>query len=325
MQIYCFSAAPYPVRGLKPFVSGVVVAMVTPLGRDGAVDTEAVKWLVRALEDKGVDGLYVAGTVGESLYLRMEERLRLYQAVLEARRSAKVIASVAAATADEAVENARKLRDVEVDAVFTTPPLYYKPSKQALVDFFARVADAADRPLVVYTISSHVGYAVPVDVVYQLAVEHSGVVGVKVTEPDLHYLHRLVHLVKPVRRDFAVLTGYGEYMLSALAAGADGAVDAIANLVPGLLVGVYRSWAQGRYEEAVRMQRAFIELSVRAAASPSLVKLIKALLGALGAPVGPYARVPEQQPPGELVNGLRALLCARYSEYLVTSEGCTKD
>ncbi len=309
---------------MEPFVSGIVVATVTPFGKSGEIDLEAVKWLVKALEDSGINGFYVAGTVGESLYLRMEERLKLYEAVLDARKNVKVIASVAAATIDEALENAKKLRDVDVDAVFTTPPLYYKPTKQALFDFFARIADASNKPLVVYTISSHVGYAVPIDVIYQLAVEHSGVVGVKITEPDLHYLYKTVHLVKSVRRDFAVLTGYGEYMLSALATGADGAVDAIANLVPKLLAGIYLAWTQGRYEDAIKMHRMIVELATRFASSPSLTKLIKALLSALGAPVKLYTRIPEQHLPSDLIDSLRTLLCTIYSNYLVVSKGCAR-
>jgi dihydrodipicolinate synthase/N-acetylneuraminate lyase len=307
----------------QPLVSGIVVATVTPLTEGGDVDVEAFKVLVERLEAKGVQGLYVVGTVGESMYIRIDERVKIFEAALEARKNLKILASLMAATTPEAVENAKKLREVDVDAVFVTPPIYYRPSRESLMKHFVSVAEAADKPLFIYTISSYVGYVVPADVVRDLALEHSGIAGIKTTEPDLHHLFQIASEVKAERPDFTLLTGYGEYLLDALAAGADGAVDGISNVVPGLTASIYGAWRGGRYEEAVKLHRSLARLSVLFAKAGSLAKTLKALMKSLGVPMTTKSRIPEPDPDPETVSRLYELLCSDYRSYLVETSGCS--
>jgi 4-hydroxy-tetrahydrodipicolinate synthase len=305
----------------QPFVSGIIVATVTPY-RGSTVDQEAFRELISKLEERGVHGFYVAGTVGESLYLRIEERVKLYEAALDVRKKAKVLASVMSTTVDEALEYARKVRDLGVDAIFATPPLYYKPSRLRLVDYYVRLADASDKPVIIYTIPSNVGYNVPVDVVREAALQHSGIVGIKATVDDLHYLHDLVSEVKAVRPDFTVLTGYGEYMLDALVVGGDGAVDAISNLVPKLTASIYEAWRAGKLDEAIKLHRAMARLSVAVRRGGPLPQLLKSLLRLLGLGIEPTTRVPDGVVDPQMVNLLHQLLCTSFRAYLVEDKGC---
>ncbi len=303
-------------------VSGVVVAMVTPFRSDGSLDVDSFRKLITLLEEAGVNGIFVGGTTGESLYLGVNDRLRLLENALAVRKGIKVFGSLMAATVEEALSYARRLKEVGVDGFLATPPIYYKPSIDRLAEFYVKLADTVDAPIMVYTISGYVGYRVPVEAVRRAALEHSGVAGIKATEPDLHYIHELVARVKAERRDFTVLTGFGEYLLDALLAGADGTIDALTNLVPRLLVSIYRSWTEGRVEDAVKGHRLLAALAVEAASSPSLIKLLKALLARLNIIASVEARVPEPEPSPETVDKVYRLVCTDYRSYLVARDVC---
>ncbi len=305
-----------------PMFAGTYVAAVTPFARDGGLDLEAFRWLLERFEEAGLTGVLVSGTTGEWPLLGRDERLKLFEAAVEYRSRLRILAGVSAASTRDAVELARGARDVGVDAVVATPPLYFRAVGEKLREHFLRVADAADKPLILYTIPSNIGYNISVEDVYLLATQHAGVAGIKATVDDLHYIHSLVSEVKPVRQDFAVLAGYGEYLLDALAAGGDGAIDAVANLTPKLLPAIMRAWEEGRYDDAVKLHRALVRLAhvVRRARSTPL--LVKHVLSALGAPVKPVSRVPVASEDPQLVELIVNMLCSGYRDYLITSTGC---
>ncbi len=301
---------------------GVVVAMVTPY-KGGEVDYDALKWLAQALVSKGVDGLFVAGTTGEWPLLSIEERTRMYEAVAEAvGGKAFILGSVMGLSPRETLENASRLRDSSVSGVVVTPPLYYRPSSEWLARHIVDVAEKAEKPVVFYTIPSNIGYNVAVEAIARAAQEHSLVAGVKATVEDMHYLYQLVIEVKTVRPDFAVLAGYGEYMLPGLIAGGDGAVDALANIVPGLLKSIYASWAEGRVAEAVRLHRALIRLSASTRNLAPLPSALKTILASLGAPLHPSSRPPLGPVDPVKTATLRTILCTAYRDYLPVADKC---
>jgi len=304
--------------------SGIYVAIVTPFEEDNSIDLGAFRWLVASLADSGVDGLLVSGTTGEWPSLRLEERVRLAEAAIEASDgSLSILVGVMSGSAMDTIEYASTFRNVDVDAVVATPPLYFRPGHPSeLADYFIRIAEAADKPLMIYTIPSHVGYNIPVEAV-RIAAEKSDLVkGIKATVDDLHFLHALVNEVKAVRSDFSVLAGYGEYMLDALASGADGAVDAIANIVPGLTVSIRDFWREGKYREAISVHKATAMLASSMRGVKPIQSLVKGLLSLLGAPISVKVRPPLSPLAESVVEKFRDLLCSKYRPYLLQRLSC---
>lgn len=308
---------------VRPVAEGIIVATATPYTKDLKPDREGVKWLVGKLAEAGVDGVFMPGTTGEWPLLSRDEKREVLEAAIEAAGGKlKIIAVLSGATTEEAVEAAKMARELDVAAVSATPPLYFRPSPEKLAEHFYRVAEAADKPLVIYTIPANVGYNVPVELMYRMAVESSLIAGVKATVDDLHYVQRLVAEVKASRPDFAVITGYGEYLLDTLLAGGDGAVDAYSNLVPKLTASIVKAWREGDLKRAMELHRLFIRIPSAMRGVTCLQSAVKSLLARLGAPVLPHVRPPLRPEAAETVELLHSILCSRYREYLVTSEGC---
>ncbi len=301
--------------------SGVVVALVTPFKGDGSVDADGFGDIVSGVVEAGVQGLWVSGTTGEWPLLSVGERIRLFEVAMEAAGSGvRVFAGVQALTMDDALALARAARDLGVDYVFATPPLYFKPSQAALVRYYARLASAADTPMFIYTIPSHVGYGLDPGVISQLAVEVPGIAGVKATVRDYTVIGDLV-AVKDGRRDFTVLAGSEELLAHTLLAGGDGSVSAAGNIVPGLLAAAWRSWEKGDLRALSMATRDMIRARrIIAGVNLPMPTAIKSLLARMGAPVEPYSRPPLDDIAD--VTHPAILLCRRYRAYLNPAVKC---
>jgi len=308
-----------------PSFSGVVVAVITPFKRDYSVDIDAFRWLVEGLVEAGVDGLWIAGTTGEWPSLSIDERMKLIESTLEAVGGrVKIFAGVAGLNVDDAVSNARRIRDIDVDYIFSTPPLYFKPSKISLMKYYMRLAEASGKPVYIYTIPSNVGYNISPDLVEELALESSSIAGIKATVNDYIYIGDLIARIKPKRRDFTILVGSEELMLHTMSIGGDGAVSAIANLLPRLPVALRDSINKGMLDKAFQVNRLIIKVRsiIQEIGSP-LPTTLKSLFSKLGAPIAPISR-----PPIEVetdVSKYAVELCRGFGEYLHPKLPCIDD
>jgi len=296
--------------------SGVVVAVVTPYRGDGSIDLEAFTWLLEGLASAGVDGVWVAGTTGEWPSLSYDERIRLFKASVEVVGGrVTVFGGVSSLKMDDSLRLAKEASDIGVDYVFSTPPLYYRPDQQALARYYLKLADSSDRPVFIYTIPSHVGYNIPLSLVEELAVESSGIAGIKATVSDYTYIGELVVKVKGVRSDFAVLSGSEELMLHTLSIGGDGSVSAMANMLPGLPVALRNAWSSKDLDEASRVNRLIVGArSLIEGINIPLPLAIKSLINKLGGRIKPISRPPLDGVADVAREAIE--VCRRFRDYL---------
>ncbi|MEZ5099420.1 MAG: 4-hydroxy-tetrahydrodipicolinate synthase [Thermoleophilia bacterium] len=131
----------------------VLTAIVTPFRADGAVDLDAFRRLCVHLVDNGSDGLVVAGTTGESPTLTDDEKLALFASAVEAVGGrATVVAGTGSNDTAHSVHLTREAHAVGVDGFLVVTPYYNKPPQRGIVAHFAAVAEASDRPIIVYNI-----------------------------------------------------------------------------------------------------------------------------------------------------------------------------
>ena len=127
--------------------------MVTPFGPDGEVNEDATRRLARHLVDHGSDGLVVSGTTGESPTLSDEEKLRLFDIVVdEVGGDATVIAGTGSNDTAHSVHLTEQASRRDVDAVLVVTPYYNKPPRAGLVAHFRAVAESTDKPVMLYNI-----------------------------------------------------------------------------------------------------------------------------------------------------------------------------
>jgi 4-hydroxy-tetrahydrodipicolinate synthase len=163
----------------------VLTAIVTPFREDESVDFDAFQQLARYLVENGSDGLVVTGTTGESPTLTDGERLDLFRAAIEAvGDSATVVAGTGTYSTAHSIHLSEQAAEIGVDALLVVTPYYSKPPQRGIVQHFAAISDATDRPIVVYNIPSRVVVNIEPETMTELA-QIENVKAVKQAHGDL--------------------------------------------------------------------------------------------------------------------------------------------
>jgi 4-hydroxy-tetrahydrodipicolinate synthase len=150
-------------------ISGIITAMVTPFDADGRVNEEAFVALLHHLLENGSDGVVVAGTTGEGATLTDEEKLRLCELAVAESGDATVIAGTGSNDTAHSIELTQRAGDLGVDGMLVVTPYYNKPNRRGIVAHFSAVAQATDKPIVVYNIPSRCVVDIPNELLAELA------------------------------------------------------------------------------------------------------------------------------------------------------------
>jgi 4-hydroxy-tetrahydrodipicolinate synthase len=264
------------MTALRP--QGVIVPIVTPLDDDERLDTGTLDRLIDHLLPD-VDGVFVLGSSGELALLDAATRdAVIARAVERVARRRPVYVGVGDTGTRRAIANARRASRAGVDAIVVCGPFYYPVTDQgALRSHFEAVADAADRPVLLYNIPQNTVSALTPDSVLALAA-HPNIVGIKDSWGDMFLFQRFLE----ARSDaFSVLQGREQLAALSFWAGADGVVSALANFAPARLQALRQAVDAGDRERAVVLQRevtALAEVFDQAAWLPAL-KVVLAELG----------------------------------------------
>lgn len=265
----------------RPLVSGIIPALITPYNREGGVACDVLAALVERLIADGADGFYVGGSTAECFLLSDEERRRVLECVLEACAGrVPVIAHVGHIATDRAIGLARHARAAGATAVSSVPPFYYNFSREEIIGYYAAVAQAAQLPLIPYSIPAFSGVAITADVLADM-VKEVPVAGIKYTSYDLFELER-------IRRrfpDICVLSGHDEVFCNALPTGIDGAIGSTYNLLTPRFQAILSAYREGDSVRAAQLQHEvnkLIDLFIAVGVIPA----IKYLLGTSGLPCG---------------------------------------
>ncbi len=285
-------------------LKGSLVALITPMREDGALDEAAYARFVEWQIEEGTEGLVPVGTTGESPTLTHEEHRRAVEIAVEtAARRVPVIAGAGSNSTAEAISLAQHARRVGADAVMVVTPYYNKPSQEGLFRHFTAVAEAGGLPLIVYNIPSRSVVDVSVETMGRLA-RHPRIVGVK---DATAILSRPLHTRRACGSAFIQLSGEDHTAVSFLAAGGDGCISVTANVAPRLCAEMHRAWREGRVEDAIAIQDRLVPLhdAMFCEPSPGPVKYAASLLGKTSAfcrlPMAPISEAAQAKVRGAMV------------------------
>jgi 4-hydroxy-tetrahydrodipicolinate synthase len=265
-------------------LQGVVAAMLTPMRDGGArVDLEATARLTIWLVERGIHGLFIAGTTGEGLYLSPEEHRDLTRAVVEAARGIPVVTHVGALTTAQASVLARQAAQAAATAVAAIPPCYYSMTREEVLEYFRAVSDAADPlPVYLYNIPSHARNDLGPSLVRAIRDRVPRIAGIK---DSSGFPGRIADLVRTLGPDFAVVCGSDEKDLAAFQDGAAGVVSSGAGIFPELYLGLYEAWKAGRLAQAEAAQTRIVAMQ-GALGDGARLGWYKYVLAQRGVPVG---------------------------------------
>ena len=223
---------------------GAYTALVTPFGRDGAVDYGRLRALVDFQIAGGIDGLVPVGTTGESPTLDVDEHLEVIRVVVEtAARRVKVVAGTGANSTAEALELTAQAKDMGVDGTLQVTPYYNKPTQAGLIKHFSAVADLG-LPVILYNVPGRAGCEIAVPTVAELA-KHPHVVAVKEAAGSVDRVSRL-----KAACEIEVLSGDDGLTLPMMSVGACGVISVASNVAPKAVADLVHAAAAGRWDEA---------------------------------------------------------------------------
>jgi 4-hydroxy-tetrahydrodipicolinate synthase len=209
--------------------SGSMVAIVTPMTADGAIDWPCWDRLLDFHMEEGTDGIVVAGTTGESPVLTLAEIEELTRrAVARCRGRVKVIVGAGTHSTESTVTRTRALSTLGVDGVMLVAPYYNKPPQEGLFRHFSAAADASAVPVILYNVPGRTAVDLLPVTVARLS-RHPRIVALKEATPSLGRVRELLSLVPA---DFAVLGGDDLTAVEFMAAGARGVISVTANVAP---------------------------------------------------------------------------------------------
>jgi 4-hydroxy-tetrahydrodipicolinate synthase len=228
-------------------LQGSLVAIVTPMLDDGALDLEAFRRLIDWHIKEGTDGIVVVGTTGESPTVDWDEhRLLIKTAVDHAAKRVPVIAGTGANATSEAIELSAYAREVGADCSLSVVPYYNKPTQEGLYRHFKAIAEAVDLPLIVYNVPGRTVADIQNDTVLKLA-QVPNVVGIKDATANLE---RGSDLIRRKPRDFRVYSGDDATALALTLLGGHGVISVTANVAPRLMHEMYAAALAGDVAKA---------------------------------------------------------------------------
>lgn len=233
-------------------LTGTYTALVTPF-REGQVDWEAFE---KILEDQiagGMDGVVPVGTTGESPTLSHEEHVEVIRfCVKKVKKRCKVIAGTGSNNTQEAIELTQAAHKIGADASLQVAPYYNKPSQEGLYQHFAAIADAANLPLLLYSIPGRCVVEIAVETVARLAKKFSNIVGIKEAGGKVE---RIAPLKKACPENFIILSGDDALTLPFMREGAVGVISVASNLLPREVSTLVRLFREGKMKEAEALEK----------------------------------------------------------------------
>lgn len=205
----------------------VLVAMVTPMTKEGEVDWPGVEALMESLISGGADGLVVTGTTGETSTLTDAEKIQLVttgKAVAQGR--AAIITGGGSNETAHAIELYKASEKAGADAVMVVTPYYNKPTQAGVLTHFRMIADATDLPVLLYDIPGRSGIPITYDTLLRAA-KHPNILAVKDAKGDLSEVSRVMN-----QTDLMYFAGDDANALPTLAIGGTGLVGVTANIAP---------------------------------------------------------------------------------------------
>jgi len=276
-------------------LEGVIPAMVTLFDDNLRVDEEAMRNHVDYLIEGGVHGLLAIGSLGEFVHLKLEERKKIAEIVVDQTNGrVPVIIGVGSTYTSDSVELARHAKDIGADALLLQAPYYFKYDEDTLYEHYREVAEKSDLPLIIYNYPAAVGLDLSPELIARLAgIEN--IVGLKDTTTNIGHIQRVIYLAKKVKQDFAVFSGSDDLLLPNLIIGGQGAVTGVGNFWPELPVNIYRAYKKNDLEEARKFHNILIDLrEFLFTLYKPLIPVFKAALYLMGRNATPHVRMPMQ-------------------------------
>ncbi len=281
----------------------VITAMVTPFHEDGSVNYEGAAELARHLVANGSDGLVVAGSTGEAATMTAEEKLKLFEVVLEAVGDrASVIAGTGSNDTMATVRFTQAAEKVGVHGALVVGPYYNKPTQEGFYQHFKTIAEATSLPIMLYNVPGRTASNIAPETVARLA-EIPNIVAIKEASGNIE---QATEIIRVTPADFKVYSGDDAMTLPLLAVGGEGIVSVAGHVVGNQIQAMIQAFLAGDIKKAQEINLSILPVFKAMFIVTNPIP-VKTSVGLLGLPAGPL-RLPLTAADDTVVAKLKAVL-----------------
>ena len=238
-------------------LSGSLVAIVTPMAPDGALDLQRLKSLIDWHVAEGTDGIVIVGTTGESPTVDVSEHCKLIESAIEfAAKRVPVIAGTGGNSTREAIELTKFAAKAGADYALSVVPYYNKPTQEGLYRHFKAIAEASTIPVILYNVPSRTVADLQNDTVLRLAAVPR-IVGIKESTSNIE---RVTDLMMRMPKGFMVFSGNDDAALAYAQLGANGVISVTANVAPRLMHDMIAAAKAGDSAKAIAINNKLLGL-----------------------------------------------------------------
>ena len=262
-------------------IRGSIVALVTPMLDDGAVDYPSLRHLIDWHIAEGTDCIGVVGTTGESPTVSVEEHCEIIRVSVEqAAGRVPIMAGCGANSTKEAIELAHFAKKVGADCQLQVVPYYNKPTQEGQYQHFKAIAESVDLPVVLYNVPGRTVADMAHDTVIRLA-HVPGIVGIKEATGNME---RAQWLIKEAPAGFSIYSGDDPTAVALMLCGGHGNVSVTANVAPRLMHELCMAAIAGDARRAMEIQLTLLPLhkGLFVESNPIPVKWAAARMGLCG-------------------------------------------
>ena len=236
--------------GNKQMFQGSMVAMITPMTPDGAVDESALEQLVEFHVQEGTDAIVAMGTTGESATLSFNEHIGVIRAVVEcAAGKVPVIAGTGANSTTEAIELTEGAKGAGADACLLVTPYYNKPTQEGLYLHHKAIAEAVSIPQLLYNVPGRTACDMSAETTSRLS-QIDNIIGIKDATGDLQ---RARDILDNTGDDFILLSGDDATAMDQILLGGKGGISVTANVAPAKMHRMYSLALSGDRQQASQL------------------------------------------------------------------------
>ena len=230
--------------------SGIFTALLTPFDANDRINEKELEKLVKFNIEKGVTGFYVGGSTAEAFLLSTDERKQIMDIVKSTAPNHTLMAHIGSLNESEAIELGQYAKKLSYDLVSSVTPFYYKFSFEEIKNYYIRLADASELPMLVYYFPAFSGVNMGMSDMAAF-LEDDRFAGIKYTSNDFFTMEQC----KSHFPDKLLYNGFDEMILSGLAMGVDGGIGSTYNFMADKFVKIRELFNAGQIKEAQAIQQ----------------------------------------------------------------------
>ena len=242
----------------KPTIfTGAAVAIVTPFTNNEVNYNELGVMIERQIENS-TDAIVICGTTGESSTLTDEEHRECIRFCVEkVAGRVPVIAGTGSNDTDYAISLSKYACEVGADALLLVTPYYNKATPKGLVKNFTAIADATNKPIILYNVPSRTGVNITLPVYKELS-KHERIVAAKEASGNIS---AIAQLAAECGDSLDIYSGNDDQIVPILSLGGKGVISVLSNVVPKETHDICHLWFEGKTAESAKLQLDLLKLA----------------------------------------------------------------